>query len=106
MTLGRLRVLVAVVGAGGIVGMIVGSVADNNNGVVVTAGTIAAIAALVLIAANAVASDRMYGAVDEIQAERIEEDVRALVDAGADERALRELVRRAVRLGRTTTTTG
>jgi hypothetical protein len=103
MTLGRLRLLVAVVGAGGIVGMIVGSIADNNNGVVVTSGLIAAVAAIVLIAANAVAGDRVYGTVDEIQAERIEEEVRALVDAGANESALRDLVRRAVRLGRTTT---
>jgi hypothetical protein len=103
MTLGRLRLLVAVVGAGGIVGMIVGSIADNNNGVVVTSGLIAAVAAIVLIAANAVAGDRVYGTVDEIQAERIEEEVRALVDAGANEGALRDLVRRAVRLGRTTT---
>jgi sulfite exporter TauE/SafE len=103
MTLGRLRLIVALIGAGGIVGMIVGSIADNNNGVVVTAGLIAAVAAIVLIAANAVASDRVYGAVDEIQAEQIEEEVRALVDAGANESALRDLVRRAVRLGRTTT---
>ena len=103
MTLGRLRLLVAVVGAGGIVGMIVGSIADNNNGVVVTSGLIAGVAAIVLIAANAVAGDRVYGTVDEIQAERIEEEVRALVDAGANESALRDLVRRAVRLGRTTT---
>ena len=103
MTLGRLRLIVAIVGAGGIVGMIVGSIADNNNGVVVTAGLIAAVAAIVLIAANAVANDRVYGTVDEIQAERIEEEVRALVDAGANESALRDLVRRAVRLGRTTT---
>jgi len=103
MTLGRLRLIVAIVGAGGIVGMIVGSIADNNNGVVVTAGLIAAVAAIVLIAANAVAGDRVYGTVDEIQAERIEAEVRALVDAGANEGALRDLVRRAVRLGRTTT---
>jgi hypothetical protein len=103
MTLGRLRLIVALIGAGGIIGMIVGSVADNNNGVVVTAGLIAAVAAIVLITANAVARDRVYGTVDEIQAERIEEEVRALVDAGADESALRDLVRRAVRLGRTTT---
>ena len=103
MTLGRLRLIVAIVGAGGIVGMIVGSIADNNNGAVVTAGLIAAIAAIVLIAANAVAGDRVYGSVDEIQAERIEDEVRALVDAGANENALRDLVRRAVRLGRTTT---
>jgi hypothetical protein len=103
MTLGRLRLIVALIGAGGIIGMIVGSVADNNNGVVVTAGSIAAVAAIVLITANAVARDRVYGTVDEIQAERIEEEVRALVDAGADESALRDLVRRAVRLGRTTT---
>jgi predicted dehydrogenase len=103
MTLGRLRLLVAVVGAGGIVGMIIGSIADNNNGVVVTSGLIAAVAAIVLITANAVAGDRVYGSVDEIQAEKIEAEVRALVEAGANEGALRDLVRRAVRLGRTTT---
>jgi hypothetical protein len=103
MTLGRLRLIVALIGAGGIIGMIVGSIADNNNGVVITSGLVAAVAAIVLIAANAVAADRVYGEVDEIQAERIEEEVRALVDSGTDEGALRDLVRRAVRLGRTTT---
>jgi hypothetical protein len=103
MTLARLRLLVAVVGAGGIVGMIIGSIADNNNGVVVTSGLIAAVAAIVLITANAVAGDRVHGSVDEIQAEKIEAEVRALVEAGANEGALRDLVRRAVRLGRTTT---
>jgi hypothetical protein len=37
---------------------------------------------------------------EEADAERLEDDVLALVDAGADEQAVRSLVRDAVRLGR------
>ena len=94
------RALVFLVGAGGIAGMIVGSITDNN-GVAITFGLLVAIAALVLMVATAINPARPVGAVDETVANRVEEHVAALVEAGADEHAVRELVRAAVTLGRT-----
>jgi hypothetical protein len=86
----------------GIVGMIVGSIADNN-GVAVTFGLVTAGAALALILITAVVpSDAFSPPVrfDEASAERIESAIAELVQAGADEDRVRQLVRDAVRLGR------
>ena len=94
------RALVFLVGAGGIAGMIAGSIADNN-GIAITFGLVVAVAALVLMVATAINPARPLGAVDEAVARRVEAQVAALVDAGADEAAVRELVRDAVTLGRT-----
>ena len=105
MPLPVLRALVMVVAAAGIVGMILGSVADNNNGVVITCGLVTAVGILVLMAVSA--ATRAAGAdgpeaVDEVVAARVEHRVEALVAAGVDEAAVRDLVRDAVRLGRST----
>ncbi|HEX9258026.1 MAG TPA: hypothetical protein VF855_00715 [Acidimicrobiales bacterium] len=108
LPLGVLRVAVAIVCVTGIAGMIIGTVAtDNNNGVVITFGLISAVAVLVLIASSAVArwaaerqAARAPGSVDEALAERVEQQVSALVSAGATEDEVRALVRDAVRLGR------
>jgi hypothetical protein len=96
-----IRRAAAAVFVAGIAGMIVGSLADNNNGAVVTAGLCTAVAALVLLAVNAVdgPGSRVAGP-DEAQAELVERQVAALVEHGADESALRDLVRAAVKLGR------
>lgn len=94
------RALVFLVGAGGIAGMIVGSIADNN-GVAITFGLLVATAALVLMVATAINPARPPGVVDEAVARRVEEQVARLVEAGADEAVVRELVREAVTLGRT-----
>jgi hypothetical protein len=99
MTVGTLRAMVAVVWVGGIAGMVAGTVADNNMGVVVTAGMATAVASLVLMGACSIALPP--AAVDLVLAERIEGRIGRLVDTGsADEEALRELVRDSVRLGR------
>jgi len=91
----------------GIAGMIIGSIAHNNNGVVVTSGLVTATAALVLLAVNAVtvAAPAVSGApaVDEVLAARVEHRVGELVATGADESELRDLVRDAIRLGRSST---
>ena len=99
----------------GIAGMIAGSIADNN-GFAITFGLITAAAALGLILVTAVAAPGAFGSapsrrprlgvdpdpgpVDEAAAALVEEQVGQLVSAGADEGQVRELVRRAVSLGR------
>ena len=101
MTRERLiRRAAAAVFVAGIAGMIVGSLADNNNGAVVTAGLCTAVAALVLLAVNAVTLGGSVFGVDETEAELVEHQVAALAADGADEAALRDLVRAAVKLGR------
>ena len=66
MNLRVLRAIVGVICVVGIVGMIVGSVAENNNGVVITFGLITAVSVLVLMAVSAaVRSGGQPGAVDE-----------------------------------------
>ena len=99
----------------GIAGMIAGSIADNN-GFAITFGLITAAAAVGLILVTAVAAPGAFGPtpgrrsrrgaapdprpVDQAAAELVEEQVGQLVSAGADESQVRELVRRAVTLGR------
>jgi hypothetical protein len=91
----------------GIPGMIVSSINDRT-GAAVTFGLISVAAVLALIAATAVATGRIppdaTGPVPPAEGEGadLEEGIQALVGAGADETAVRDLVRRAVRLGRRT----
>jgi hypothetical protein len=66
----------------------------------VTIGVVSAVTAIVLIVGSAVASSKRIPAFSEVEAERIEEHVRRLVAAGADENELRELVKTSIRLGR------
>ena len=87
---------------GGIAGMIVASLADNNIGAVLTAGIISAIAAIVLLAVSTVAAQRRLAEFDDADAEILEHGIRRLADSGADESAVRDLVRRAITLGRRT----
>jgi len=91
--------------AGGIAGMIVGSVADNND-VALTFGLITAAAVLCLMVATAVAPPSTAAnpthVFDEGQAARVEHLVERLVADGAREEAVRRLVGEAVRLGRGT----
>jgi hypothetical protein len=96
------RRLVIGVCAGGIVGMIITSVL-NHNGAALTFGLITAVAILCLMVATAVTGGAVTagGAADvERQAGRVEAAVAGLVQAGADETSVRDLVRDAVRLGR------
>jgi cobalamin synthase len=102
MTLRVLRWAVIAICVVGIAGMIIGSIADNNNGVVVTFGLITAVSIIVLmaVAATARSAENRRGEVDESLAAEVEDRVQAMVAAGADEAAIRDLVGRAVRLGR------
>lgn len=83
-----------------IAGLIVSSIAGNNEGWVLTFGMVTAIAAIILMAVSASTNDRRLDAFDEVAAERLETRVRALVDAGADENEVRAVVRDAIDLGR------
>ena len=96
------RRVVHVVFVAGIAGMIVGSIADNN-GVAITFGLVTAAAAAALILITSVVPAEGFAApvrFDERSAARMEQRIARLVDAGADEDEVRELVRDAVRLGR------
>ena len=105
MTLKILRIAVVVVCIAGIAGMIIGSVAGNNNGVVITFGLVTAVSVLVLMAVSAAGrSSAAAAAADATDAEAlaatVEDRIGRLVASGADEAAVRELVGDAVRLGR------
>jgi phosphotransferase system glucose/maltose/N-acetylglucosamine-specific IIC component len=95
-----IRVSCGTVFVGGIAGMIVSSVNGNNEGWVLLFGMATALAAIVLISVSSVSAGQRIDVFEEADAERLESRVQALVDAGADERAVREIVRDAVRLGR------
>lgn len=86
----------------GIVGMIVGSIADNN-GTAMTFGIITAMAAIGLLLVAAVGGSDGFDrqpVFDEEAAAALEDRITALVEDGGDETKLRDLVRHAVRLGR------
>jgi hypothetical protein len=78
----------------GIAGMIVSSIADNS-GAALTFGVVTAVAVLVLIAVTA-SGPRPIAEEDAAELERA---IRGLVAAGADEVEVRDLVRRARKLG-------
>lgn len=89
----------------GIPGMIVSSVNDAT-GAAITFGLLATGAAVVLIAVTAVTTGRIPPEIGaprpdrrgEAEAEALEERIRNLVAAGADEHEVRDLVRAAIRL--------
>jgi len=95
-----IRAVCIVCFVGGIAGMDAGRPPDNNIGAVLTAGIISAIAAIVLLAVSTVAAQRRLAEFDDADAEILEHGIRRLADSGADESAVRDLVRRAIDLGR------
>ena len=96
-----IRVVVIILCAAGITGMIVASVAGNNNGWVVTFGLLTAASVVVLMAFSAAANRAPAGSsVDEELAAQVEDRIQLLVETGADESDVRDLVRDAVLLGR------
>ena len=92
-----------------IAGMIVSSIGDSN-GAAVTFGLIAACAAVALISVTAATTGRLApddgyrspsgGPGDDEAAAELETRITALVEAGADEAAVRSLVGQAIRFGR------
>lgn len=84
----------------GIAGLIISSIAGNNNGVVLTIGAVIAVAVLALLVTSTVTSRDRIDAFVDADAERIEAQIVTLVESGADETAVRTLVRDALRLER------
>jgi cell division protein FtsW (lipid II flippase) len=84
----------------GIAGIIITSIAGNNNGAVLTIGGCVAAAALVLLTYSALVPHQRIDAFVEADAQQLEARIAQLVAAGADEDQLRELVRDAMRLER------
>jgi hypothetical protein len=88
----------------GIAGLIIASVAGNNNGVVLCIGGAIAVAAIVLMTVNTVTVneriDAFKQAADEAAVEQLEARINALVERGADEDDVRSLVREARRAAR------
>lgn len=97
----RIRTLVIVVFVGGIAGMIVGSIQDNN-GTAITFGLLTAAAAVGLLLVTSVGGTDAFAKApvfDDEAAAQLEIRIAALIAAGADEQSVRELVRESVRLG-------
>ena len=97
----RIRALVIAVFVVGIAGMIVGSIQDNN-GTAVTFGLLTAAAAVGLLLVTSVGGTEAFAKApvfDEEAAARLEARIVELIEGGADEHAVRELVRESVRLG-------
>ena len=88
-----------VVFVGGIAGLIVASINGNNAGVVLTIGLAIGFAAVVLLTYSSVTSRSSIDVFDDAEMERIELQVQALVAAGANEDAVRAVVRDALRAG-------
>ncbi|MDQ6909997.1 MAG: hypothetical protein M3Z84_04310 [Actinomycetota bacterium] len=97
MTPRLVRRFVLAVCAAGIAGMIVGS-ARGDNGLALTFGLVTAAAIACLMVATAVGG--APARADSDAAARVEELSRQLVDAGAPESTVGELVREAGKLGR------
>ena len=93
-----IRIAVIVVCVAGVAGMIVTSITDHN-GAAITFGLITAVAILCQMVATTVANEARPTEADGAE---LEAEVARLVSRGADEAAVRDLVRHAVRLGRRT----
>lgn len=94
------RRLVLAVFVIGITGMIVASIADDN-GLAITFGLLTAVAAICLMLVTSVTTRDDAVVFDESVAEEMESRIQDLIDAGAEEGSVRDLVRDAVALGRT-----
>ncbi len=84
----------------GIPALIVSSIRGNNEGWVLTFGMISAVAAIILMAVSAATSTKRLDAFDDVVAERVEQRIRMLVEAGANESDVRNLVRESMSLVR------
>ena len=79
----------------GIAGLIISSIAGNNNGVVLTIGGCIVLAAIVMMTVNTVTVHERIDAFDDAAAEQLEAHIARLVEQGADEDDVRALVRDA-----------
>ena len=97
---GTVRGMALLLCATGIGGMIVTSIADKVDAAIAF-GFLGATGALALLLVGVLApAVEAASAWDEEQAAAVEDGVRGLVDAGADEDEVRATIRAAIRLGR------
>lgn len=94
------RIACAVTFVSCIAGLIITSIAGNNEGWVLTIGMCGAAAAVILIVVSLVTANRRLPEFVEADAEAIEARIARLTAAGADENEVRELVKASVKLGR------
>jgi Flp pilus assembly protein TadB len=92
------RVCTAVFVAG-VAGLIVATINGNNAGVILSIGLVIVLAAVALLTASSVGATRRIEVFDDAAAEKLERMVMLLVADGADETAVRALVRETRRLG-------
>jgi hypothetical protein len=97
-----LRWLCAVIFVCGIAGIIVSSINGNNAGWVISIGLTTSSAAVILIVVSTVTARQRIHVFDEVEAEQLEAQIAEQVQRGASEDALRDIVRRAIDLGRKT----
>jgi ABC-type nickel/cobalt efflux system permease component RcnA len=83
----------------GIAGIIAATINGNNAGVVLSIGLAIVLAAIALLTVSAVGAHERIDAFDDAAGENLERLVAALVADGADEAAVRAVVREARRLG-------
>ena len=102
LSLRAIRIACAVVFVCGIAGIIVSSVNGNNEGWVISIGLTTTLAAIALIIASTVAVRERIHVFDDVAAEQLEARIAQLIAAGADETALRDVVRQSIELGRRT----
>lgn len=95
-----IRIACAVAFVGCIAGLIISSIAGNNEGWVLSIGAVGASAAVILIVTSLVTANRRLPEFTEADAEAIETTICELVSDGADESKLRALVRASIKLGR------
>lgn len=84
----------------GIPGLIVSSIAGNNEGWVLTIGMVMVGAAIVLMALSATGTSKRIDVFTDVMAERVEQRARVLIEAGADEVEVRSLIRETIEMVR------
>jgi hypothetical protein len=95
-----IRVLCFSIFLAGVPGIIVTSIVSNNNGGIVTIGMCMVAAAIVLITMSGTTTNKKLDIFNDVAAERIENRVQSLVQAGADENEVRALIRDTIDLTR------
>ena len=94
-----IRIACAVIFVTCIAGLIISSIAGNNEGWVLSIGMCGALAAVILIVVSLVTATKRVPEFSDVRAEAIEQRIAQLVAAGVDENEIRELVRSSIQVG-------
>ena len=94
-----IRIACAVIFVTCIAGLIISSIAGNNEGWVLSIGMCGALASVILIVVSLVTATKRVPEFSDVRAEAIEQRIAQLVAAGVDENEIRELVRSSIQLG-------